>query len=140
VLVTHDRYMLDRVSTIVLGLDGQGGADRFADYSQWDQWQQERARVAQGQIENTSAAKSEAPAVATSRKKLPYLEAREYATLEARIAMAEGALAEKQAAANDPVIAIHSDRLMQAHEEVEAAQREVDALFARWAELEEKLQ
>ena len=42
VLVTHDRYMLDRVSTIVLGLDGQGGAESFADYSQWEAWQAER--------------------------------------------------------------------------------------------------
>src|ERR1700710_2365337 len=38
VLVTHDRYMLDRVSTIVLGLDGRGGTETFADYSQWEQW------------------------------------------------------------------------------------------------------
>ncbi len=38
VLVTHDRYMLDRVSTVVLGLDGRGGAETFADYSQWEQW------------------------------------------------------------------------------------------------------
>ncbi len=38
VLVTHDRYMLDRVSTMVLGLDGRGGAETFADYSQWEQW------------------------------------------------------------------------------------------------------
>src|SRR6202050_502422 len=38
VLVTHDRYLLDRISTIVLGLDGLGGAERFADYSQWDSW------------------------------------------------------------------------------------------------------
>src|SRR6202020_2056005 len=38
VLVTHDRYMLDRVSTVVLGLNGMGGAERFADYSQWDAW------------------------------------------------------------------------------------------------------
>ena len=39
VLVTHDRYMMDRVSTIVLGLDGLGDAERFADYSQWESWQ-----------------------------------------------------------------------------------------------------
>ena len=39
VLVTHDRYMLDRVCTSVLGLDGRGDAERFADYSQWDAWQ-----------------------------------------------------------------------------------------------------
>ena len=36
VLVTHDRYLLDRVSTTVVGLDGLGGAERFADYSQWE--------------------------------------------------------------------------------------------------------
>ena len=44
VLVTHDRYMLDRVSTVVLGLDGQGSAGLFADYSQWESWlESERA-------------------------------------------------------------------------------------------------
>jgi len=47
-LVTHDRYMLDRVSTVVLGLDGFGGFGRFASYSQWDAWQsqQQKARNA----------------------------------------------------------------------------------------------
>ncbi len=39
VLVTHDRFMLDRVSTVVLGLDGLGGVERFGDYSQWEVWQ-----------------------------------------------------------------------------------------------------
>ena len=39
VLITHDRYMLDRLSTVVFGLDGLGQSDRFADYSQWDAWQ-----------------------------------------------------------------------------------------------------
>src|ERR1700733_11502784 len=44
-LVTHDRYMLDRVSSVVLGLDGQGGAESFADYSQWESWQAERKQL-----------------------------------------------------------------------------------------------
>ena len=39
VLVTHDRYLLDRVSTAVVGLDGLGAAGRFADYLQWEAWQ-----------------------------------------------------------------------------------------------------
>ena len=47
ILVTHDRYLLDRISTVVLGLDGQGGAERFADYSQWDAWQKERKATKQ---------------------------------------------------------------------------------------------
>src|SRR6266478_3346580 len=44
VLVTHDRYMLDRVSSIVLGLNGKGGADTFADYGQWEAWQAQRSK------------------------------------------------------------------------------------------------
>src|SRR3989442_2978899 len=39
VLVTHDRFLMDRVSGIVLGLDGFGEAEVFADYSQWETWQ-----------------------------------------------------------------------------------------------------
>ena len=31
VLVTHDRYLLDRVSREILALDGKGNADFFAD-------------------------------------------------------------------------------------------------------------
>lgn len=34
VMVRHDRFMLDRVSNIVLGLDGHGSAESFADYAQ----------------------------------------------------------------------------------------------------------
>ncbi len=44
VLVTHDRYLLDRVSTVVLGLDGAGAAEQFADYSQWENWQADRKK------------------------------------------------------------------------------------------------
>ena len=38
VLVTHDRYLLNRVSSTVLGLDGKGHTGRFADYAQWEDW------------------------------------------------------------------------------------------------------
>jgi ATP-binding cassette subfamily F protein uup len=36
VLVTHDRYLIDRVSTSILALDGKGSAEYFADYGQWE--------------------------------------------------------------------------------------------------------
>jgi ABC transport system ATP-binding/permease protein len=31
VLVTHDRFLLDRVATVVWGLEGQGRVESFAD-------------------------------------------------------------------------------------------------------------
>ena len=137
VLVTHDRYMLDRVSTIVLGLDGQGCAERFADYSQWEAWQAERDRGAQASARGTArtaAAESGAP----SKKKLSYIEAREYASIEQRVAAAEETLESKRTHAEDPAIASDASRLMSAHAELEEAQNAVDELYARWAELEKK--
>ena len=42
VLVTHDRYLLDRVATRILALDGKGGAEYFADLAQWEASRRER--------------------------------------------------------------------------------------------------
>ena len=140
VLVTHDRYMLDRVSTIVLGLDGQGSADSFADYSQWESWQAERkqpARTARSSG-NQSGRGTLAAGPAASKKKLSYLEAREYATIEQRVAEAEQALQEKRAQLEDPAIASDGPRLVLAHAEMDDAQKLADELYSRWAELEQK--
>ena len=137
VLVTHDRYMLDRVSTIVLGLDGLGEAERFADYAQWESWQEQRLQSTQSTTRVTArAATTESPA--SSKKKLSYLEAREYASIEERVAAAEQVLEEKRSAAGDPAIASDATRLTTAHAELQEAQDEVDKLYARWAELEKK--
>ncbi len=74
-----------------------------------------------------------------SKKKLSYMESREYSTIEQRIAEAEELLAQKKAAAEDPAIATDAARLLSAHAELEAAQKKVDELFTRWSELEAKL-
>jgi ATP-binding cassette subfamily F protein uup len=137
VLVTHDRYMLDRVSTIVLGLDGQGSAERFADYSQWETWQAEREPASLGSVRVPARPAATEPAT-SSKKKLSYLEAREYASIEDRVAAAEQVLDAKRNAAEDPAIASDATRLMTAHSELEEAQNAVDELYARWAELEKK--
>ena len=137
VLVTHDRYMLDRVSTIVLGLDGQGGAESFADYSQWELWQ--AARKQEAAQKDASSPRAAAPRAAPSaKKKRSYLEAREYGGLEQRIAEAEESLRQKRANADDPAIASDAERLLLAHIELQQAQKDVDALYERWAELEGK--
>jgi ABC transport system ATP-binding/permease protein len=140
VLVTHDRYMLDRVSTIVLGLDGQGSADSFADYSQWESWQAERKQPAKSARSsgNQPGRGALVAGPAASKKKLSYLEAREYATIEQRVAEAEQALQQKRAQLEDPAIASDGPRLVRAHAEMDDAQKVADELYSRWAELEQK--
>jgi ATP-binding cassette subfamily F protein uup len=141
ILVTHDRYLLDRVSTTVLGLDGRGGTERFADYSQWEQWQQEGG--ADRQIEAPKSAKTAANTSGSStppagKKKLSYLEAREFATIEQRVEEAEEKLRAAHDAVEDPAVATNAEALQKALAAQEVAQDEMDKLYARWAELTEK--
>jgi ATP-binding cassette subfamily F protein uup len=138
VLVTHDRYMLDRVSTVVLGLDGQTGVESFADYSQWEMWQAEHQQEAQPSLRAVPRTAASTETTSPTRKKLSYLEAREYDSIELRIAEAEEVLRAKRIELENPTIASDGPRLLSAHAEMEAAQKQVDTLYARWAELEGK--
>ena len=141
VLVTHDRYMLDRVSTTVLGLDGRGGAEMFADYSQWEQWRGVKVEeaIAPGATGKAVASVSAGPSQgAGGKKKLSYLEAREFAGIEAAVEAAEERLQKARHTIEDPAVAVNAARLTAALAEMEAAQAEADQLYARWAELTEK--
>jgi ATP-binding cassette subfamily F protein uup len=133
VLVTHDRYMIDRVSTQILALDGRGNAELFADYSQWEQ---NRGRTFSPSPSSKSTAPP--PAEKPKAKRLGYLEQRELESMEAMVLAAEQKLAEAAARAADPAIASDSVALQQRFAELSAAQAAVDRLFARWAELEAK--
>jgi ABC transport system ATP-binding/permease protein len=142
VLVTHDRYMLDRVSTIVLGFDGLGGIERFADYSQWDAWQESQEKDLDKPEPPQPGARLQvaAPATqaATAKKKLSYKEQRELDSMEERIAEAEQTLHERQAALQDSSIVSDGSRLHSASLQLDEARKAVDQLYARWAELERK--
>jgi ABC transport system ATP-binding/permease protein len=131
VLVTHDRYMLDRVCTSVLGLDGRGDAERFADYSQWETWQSQPQQVVKAPAEQ----EKQRPA---PKKKLSYLEAREFAGIEDRVTAAEEQLARERGVVEDPAVATDAVRLQEALLAMEQAQNALDELYSRWAELEAK--
>ena len=73
VLVTHDRYMLDRISTTVLGLDGLGSIERFADYLQWEAWQSDRKQE-KTKSANTPGTRTVADVSLIGKKKLSYME------------------------------------------------------------------
>ena len=135
VLVTHDRYLLNRVSSTVLGLDGRGHTGRFADYAQWEDWIEEQEEKTQNKPERTV---NSANSASSARKKLSYLEAREFAAIEERVEQSDVRLATARARIEQPEIATNAAALQQALAELDAAQHENDALYVRWAELTEK--
>lgn len=131
-LVSHDRYLLDRVSTVVIGLDG-GPGGVYADYSQWEAGRDERP----AQDEATSEEARPAPAAAAPKRKLSYLEQREWDAMEEKIIVAEEELAARQHDLQEA--ASDANRVGEVYESMQEARRRVDALYARWAELEGKV-
>ena len=128
VLVTHDRYLIDRVSTQILALDGYGGAEYFADYAQWV------ARPASG-----TARQLLPPArKGAQRKKLGYLEQRELDAMEATLAAAEERLQAARRGVEDPAIAADAAALQQRYAELTAAEAELERVYKRWSELDER--
>jgi ATP-binding cassette subfamily F protein uup len=132
VVVSHDRYLLDRISTVVLGLDG-GEVGVFADYSQWEAWRNETASRKRPAAE----AQPQPPAAEAPRRKLAYLEQREWDGMETRILEAEEELAGRQRELQEA--ALSGKGLAEAYAKLEDVQRQVDGLYARWAELEGKI-
>jgi ABC transport system ATP-binding/permease protein len=138
VLVTHDRYLLDRVSTQILALDGRGAATFYADFAQWELGQREAAE--QKALAASAAKPKPALRPAAGRpKRFGYTEQREWDAMETRILDAERQLAGCREAAADPRIASDHETLQERLDAVARAQAAVDQLYARWAELEAKL-
>jgi len=143
ILVTHDRYLLNRVASTVLGLDGRGHTGKFADYAQWEDWIVEQndtgSNKSERKSDGSSSSQKTGNAANAGKKKLSYLEARELATIEAKVEVSDARLAHAREHVEDPSIASDAAALQDALKELDAAQHENDVFYARWAELTEKV-
>ena len=134
VLVTHDRYLLDRVSTEVLALDGAGGAHPLADYAQWERIRAElNAATAPPAVR---AKPVETKPAAPASRRLSTAEQRELTGMEDAIMRAEEEVSRLQASLAEPAIAADHVQAKATFVAYEAAQRKVAALYTRWEELE----
>jgi ABC transport system ATP-binding/permease protein len=140
ILVTHDRYLMDRVSNGNLALLGDGRCEFFADYSQYAihlkadlKRHTELAQNQKKQLANRATSTPQKP------KKLTYKDQRDLETIEVRILEAEKKLQACQETVNNPEIQSRAMELQKACDEVTKAQSTVDALYHRWQELESLL-
>jgi ATP-binding cassette subfamily F protein uup len=121
----------------VLGLDGRGNAALFADYMQWEQWRERTAGIR----EQGSGIRKEATAAVVAgpaKKKLSYMEQREFDGIDALVEAADERLAAAKSRMEDPAVAVDAAALTESLAELEAAQEEHDRLLERWLELSEK--
>jgi ATP-binding cassette subfamily F protein uup len=141
VLVTHDRFMLDTISNVILALDGRGGSGFFADYEQW-QMHEQRAQTST----SAGADKREKPpaqpggkAAGGARKRgLSTNEKRELETIDAKIEAAEKHVNALEASLLNPQIASNHVKLQELMGEIATAKAQVQALYERWEDLEKR--
>ncbi len=133
ILVTHDRMMLDTISTCVLALDGRGGAEFFVDYEQCEQEFSGFAAPAQSKPQRQEKVASRS---APRRSGLSTSETRELAALPDKIESTEAAIKSLQAEMEKPQIASNYGKLHGLMQQQEDIRKELDKLFSRWEVLE----
>ena len=136
VLVTHDRFLLDRLSSVLLVLDGEGGSEFYAELSQWEQANASR----KSRPAKDAAVVMPKAASAASKKKLSYKEMREWEQVEGLIAQAEAVLQAKRQELLLPEVVSNPERLIALAGQIEQADAEVQRLIERWSDLEAKRQ
>jgi ATP-binding cassette subfamily F protein uup len=136
VLVTHDRYLLDRVCDRIIGFVGDGAAHYYADYEQWlrDLVPDEKAEREESR---QKAQKQPLPKKKASGR-LSYMDQRDYDTMEELILEAEEKKERLEGIINDPAVAADPEKLQQSWSKLEECQKYVEELYQRWDELEQK--
>jgi ABC transport system ATP-binding/permease protein len=132
IFITHDRYMLNDLATIFVGLGNDANNYLFADYYQWEKSLNEQEKKETTPTETKRTAKPKSP------PKLSYNEKKELGKIEAKILSLENKVEALQQCLEDPNLTTDNEKLQQKCLELKNAQDKVEALYMRWEELEEK--
>lgn len=131
VLITHDRFLMEEVCNVFIGIDASGKTAQVADYSQWEtikkEWE-EAAKPAPKATPVSPAKKQE------RRPKLSYREEQELQQIQQQIPLCEKKVAEWQ----EKTSLLQGAELQAACVELHLAEEELERLYQRWQELEDK--
>jgi ATP-binding cassette subfamily F protein uup len=143
-VVSHDRYFLNRVCTDILAFEGDGKiAHSVGDYDYYLEKKKRESAAASRQsaailATNKSAALSRDAAMPkTKARKLSFKEQREIEGIEAQIHAVEAEVVRIESLFADPeFFRKHAAQVNQFTDELEAAKKNATKLYARWEELE----
>jgi ABC transport system ATP-binding/permease protein len=142
-IVSHDRWFLDRVATGILAFDdlpnGESNVTFYeGSYSSYQAKRRQRDLAPKSrEAAAPRAASPTRPPASKGAPKLSFKETEELAGMEAQIERAEVKVATLESTLFDPKI-VHSrgSEIPKLTEELELARTEVGRLYARWQELE----
>ncbi|MGZ3457255.1 MAG: ABC-F family ATP-binding cassette domain-containing protein [Archangium sp.] len=140
-LVTHDRYFLDKVATSILSFEGDGKVTRYEGNFEMYKRLKEQQQQAKAAAAPSPASKKPEPVAAEAKParkpgKLSYKEQRELDGMEAAIEAAETRKAGLEAQLVDPIVYSSGMKAAEVQKELDGAAAEVDRLYQRWQELQ----
>jgi ATP-binding cassette subfamily F protein uup len=142
-VVSHDRYFLNRVCTDILAFEGDGKIHHsVGDYDYYlakkERINKEQARQAAAFLSASKSAPTQATKPSgTKLRKLSFKEQRELDGMEARIHAVEAEAARIEGLFVDPeFFRKHATQVSQLTADLDAAKENVAKLYARWEELE----
>jgi len=143
-VVSHDRYFLNRVCTDILAFEGDGKIHHSV--GDYDYYLEKKQRAVQAAARQSAAIvatnKSEALAREAAKpkmksNKMSFKETRELEGIEAQIHAVEAEVARIEGLFADPeFFRKHATQVNQLTDELDAAKLNVAKLYARWEELE----
>ncbi len=141
VVVSHDRYFLNRVCNHIISFEGAGRVlDTVGDFDYYQKKKEERQAAERETLRKPESRPAPAPPVRKNiPKKLSFREERELESLEESIAGYENRIAEIERIFSDPdFFAKHGSESAALSREREEAGAALERAYARWEELESK--
>ncbi|MGH8078441.1 MAG: ATP-binding cassette domain-containing protein, partial [Lysobacter sp.] len=137
-LVSHDRDFLDNVVTSTLVMEGEGRVGEYiGGYSDWVRQRPVASVAAPARSSSMPVSPTVVSAPPAPKKKLSFKDARELEQMPARIEMLETKIATMTSQMNEPAFYQRDAAAITAHNAAMAAtQAELEAAYARWAELD----
>ncbi len=136
VLVTHDRFLLERIATEYMALDDQGNAKCFASIEQWNSANRKAKPSASEKTKPSTSTQNQKKRTQPKPGKLTYKLQLEYEGIEEAILDAEAQVERLEAEAAAPELATDHERAATAYSKLSEGHTRVTELYARWAELE----
>ncbi|MBI4820942.1 MAG: ATP-binding cassette domain-containing protein [Deltaproteobacteria bacterium] len=134
-IVSHDRYFLDRVATAILAFEGNGRITLYE--GTYDAFRQRQRELPTEQEPESPKVVVERPKV-SAKKKRSFKEEREFVGMEERILAAETEVAELEAELSDPAkVRTLGAAVVERIGRLEQRKLDIEGLYRRWAELSE---
>ncbi len=135
-LVTHDRFFLHEVATQILAFgpghsSEAGKITSFASLDQWETWHNALEPIKPSEKKSLPN-----PEKSKIKKKLSYLEQREFDGMEAKIETLEKQLQDLHQESQSQEVCSHAQRLLEITGKIYDLEKQIEACYARWAQLE----